>query len=175
LADLDTLAYLSSPQAISSHSAGRWPIHGFTLEANLPLLADHEAEQRAGDAFAFAILDPPGEQEWGCVYLRPLAAYVARTHTRLALPGSTVRSAAFATFWLIDDDSRRAAAREVVRILEAWTAAWGAAPIVFRCLPEERESVSALEESGMDRVHASAQPLPYLWFIRDDDLRRRAP
>lgn len=167
LAELDTVAYRSSPQAIGSHSAGRWPTSGFTLEANLPLLAAHEAEHEAGDAFAFAILGPRGDEEWGCVYLRPLRAHGERTHTGLALPESTIRSAAVATFWLIDDDARRPPATEVVRLIEGWTEAWGAAPVVFRCRPEERESVSALEGAGLDRVHASAQPMPYLWFVRD--------
>jgi hypothetical protein len=166
LVRLDTAAYRASPRAISAHSAGRWPLGGFTLEADLPLLARHEDEHRAGNAFAYALLGPRGDEEWGCVYLRPLAAYVHHTHTRLTLPEATIRSAAIATFWLIDDDSRRAPVTEVVRIIEAWTEAWGAAPIVFRCLPEERGSVSALDGSGMDRVEASAQPLPYVWFFR---------
>lgn len=171
LAVLDTVAYLSSPRAIGSHSAGRWPMDGFTLEQNLALIAHHEAEHRAGDAFAYAILDPRGDQEWGCVYLRPLAPYLERTATCLALPEATVRSAAIATFWLIDDGSRRPAATEVLPVVEGWTAAWSAAPVVFRCLPEESESLSALEGSGLDRVDASTQPLPYLWFLRDRGRR----
>ena len=171
LAVLDTAAYLSSPRAIGSHSAGRWPMDGFTLEENLALIAHHEAEHRAGDAFAYAVLDPRGDQEWGCVYLRPLAPYLERTATRLALPAATVRSAAIATFWLIDDGSRRPTATEVLGVVEGWTAAWRAAPVVFRCLPEESESVSALEGSAMDRVAASTQPLPYLWFMRDRGRR----
>src|SRR3954451_506213 len=166
LVRLDTAAYRASPRAISAHSAGRWPLGGFTLEADLPLLARHEDEHRAGNAFAYALLGPRGDEEWGCVYLRPLAAYVHHTPTRPPLPEATIRLAAIATFWLIDDDSRRAPVTEVVRIIEAWTEAWGAAPIVFRCLPEERGSVSALDGSGMDRVEASAQPLPYVWFFR---------
>jgi len=173
LAVLDTNAFLSSPRAISSHSAGTWLTGGFTVEADLPLLRRHEDEHRAGDAFAYAILGPRGDQEWGCVYLRQLKAYVDRTGTRLALPLSAIHSAAIATFWLIDDDSRRATAADVVSMIERWTDAWGVAPIVFRCLPEERESVSALEGAGMIRLEASEQPLPYLWFLRDRGVPRR--
>jgi len=170
LADLDTVAYLSSPRAISSHSAGRWPVDGFTLEKNLPLIAHHEAEHRSGEAFAYALLGPRADREWGCVYLRPLAPYLERTHTRLALPEATVRSAAIATFWLVDDASQRPTAAEVVRVVEGWTEAWRPAPVVFRCLPEEGESRSALEGSSMERVDASDQPLPYLWFLRKQEV-----
>jgi hypothetical protein len=41
---------------------------------------------------------------------------------------------------------------------------------VFRCLPEEGESRSALEGSSMERVDASDQPLPYLWFLRKQEV-----
>ena len=92
--------------------------------------------------------------------------YLKRTHTRLALPDATVRSAAIATFWLVDDASERPPAAEVVGVVEGWTEAWRPAPVVFRCLPEESESRSALEGSSMERVAASDQPLPYLWFLR---------
>jgi len=167
LAALDTAAYLSSPRAITSHGAEQWPLDGFTLEQNIALIARHEAEHRSGEAFAYAALGPRGDQEWGCVYVRPVAPYLERTSTRLALPEATIRSTALVTFWLVDDESQRPTAAEVVRVIEGWTAAWRAAPVVFRCLPEESETVSALEGAGLERVDASGQPLPYLWYLSE--------
>src|SRR4051794_15037309 len=83
LAALDTVAYTDSPTAIRRHSAGRWPTDGFTMAENLTLIALHEEEHRAGEAFAYSLLNAAGDREVGCAYLRPLAAFQRRTGTRL--------------------------------------------------------------------------------------------
>jgi hypothetical protein len=64
LVDLDTRAYLQSPAAITAHSAGRWP-RGLTRQENLRPIEDHEREHEAGAAFAYALLSPGRDQEWG--------------------------------------------------------------------------------------------------------------
>lgn len=166
LADLDTAAYTSSPQAIEQHSAGRWPTDGFTLTENLDLIAGHEAEHHAGTAFAYALLSPARDREVGCVYLRPLAPYCERTGMQLLDAAVDVSATAIATFWLIDDASARPATAAVVAELDSWLAAWGAAPVVFRCLPEEAESSAALRHLGLGAIETAGQELPYRWFRR---------
>ncbi|MDH2416563.1 GNAT family N-acetyltransferase [Nocardioides sp. CER19] len=160
LVDLDTSAYAASPVAVQRHSAGRWPAR-LTREDNLALIAHHEAEHRAGEAFAYAILTDDRARELGCAYLRPLDRFLERTGTRLAGPPE---GAAIATFWLLDDASARPDELAVVTELLAWADAWAVARPVFRCLPEETASVAALEALGLTELAASHQELPYRWF-----------
>jgi hypothetical protein len=164
LAPIDTLAYTSSAEAIRRHGAGAWPTDGFTMAENLTLIARHEAEHRAG--VAFALLSASRGRELGCTYLRPLADFQRRTGTRLLGAPRDLSDAAIATFWLVDDTSVRPGAATVVSELEAWVAAWGAAPVVFRCLPEETESIDGLRQRGLVAVEAVDQELDYQWFLR---------
>lgn len=101
LLDADTAAYRASPRAIAAHSGGRWPdARTFTEADNAPLIADHEREHAAGEAFAYALF---GEaREIGCAYLRPHG------------------DAARLTFWLVDDASCRPTATEVLAALSRW-------------------------------------------------------
>lgn len=146
LVDVDTVAYLSSPLAVTAHSAGRWPVE-LTRDANLELLSHHRAEHDAGAAFAHAILDRDGQRELGCVYLRPHDDGLARL-----------------TFWLVDDTTGRPGATVVLAELLAWADAWGAAPVVVRLLPEETESLGAVAELGLTEIAMPDQDLPYRWF-----------
>ena len=166
LAALDTAAYANSPHAIRRHSAGRWPTEGFTLAQNLTLIARHQEEHLAGEAFAYSLLNVARDLEIGCAYLRPLTAFQRRTGTRLlGLPPDRA-GAAIATFWLIDDAAARPPAVTVVRELENWIAAWGEVAALFRCLPTEEESIEALRRQGLTEVRAIDQELPYQWFMR---------
>jgi len=166
LVDLDTRAYLESPDAITSHSAGRWPVKGFTRVENLRLIEGHEREHEAGEAFTYALLSPARDREWGCVYLRPLRSFLDRSGTTLALDPSVVLDAAIVTLWLIDDTARRPAGDELVALLEAWLLAWRPQAAIFRCLPVETEILDALTEAGISKISAAQQELPYLWFMR---------
>lgn len=166
LVDLDPRAYLESPDAITAHSAGRWPVRGFTREENLRLIEGHEREQEAGEAFTYALLSPGRDQEWGCVYLRPLQSLLDRSGTTLALDPSVILDATIVTLWLIDDTANRPAVDEVVASLEAWLRAWRPYAAIFRCLPAETGILDALTEAGLRQISAAQQELPYLWFMR---------
>ena len=166
LVELDTTAYLASPVAILRHSSGRWPTKDFTASDNLALIARHEAEHLAGEAFAYSLLTAERDRELGCVYLRSLSDFQQRTGTRLVGPHRDLTSAAIATFWLIDDARARPSAETVVAELESWIAEWGAAPAIFRCLPEEVETIAALRGRGLIAMEAVDQELPYQWFVR---------
>jgi hypothetical protein len=166
LVDLDTRAYLESPVAITAHSAGRWPVEGFTHEENLRLIEGHEREHAAGEAFTYALLSPGRDQEWGCVYLRPLQFFLDGSGTKLALDPSVISDAAIVTLWLIDDTANRPAPEEVVASLEAWLRAWRPHAAIFRCLPAETEILDALTEAGLSQIKATQQELPFLWFVR---------
>lgn len=105
--DLDLAAYRSSPRAISAHSWGRWPGDDLSREEACRLIDVHEKEHAAGAAYAYAILDADGARELGCVYLRPLCPFLARTGTRLDTTPFDLSRTAIVTFWLIDDQEAR--------------------------------------------------------------------
>lgn len=145
LLDVDLAAYLASPRAITAHSAGRWPTE-LSREQDLRLVAHHEAEHEAGEAFAYVVLSSDRTRGIGCAYLRP--------HTGVAV----------LTFWLLDDTGARPSATVVLRDLLAWTRAWGTAPVLLRVLPEEGESLLAVADLGLVEVEVPGQELPYRWF-----------
>lgn len=48
---------------------GSWPPTDFTLDANREDLSKHFAEFTRGEAFAYTVLQPDGQQCLGCIYL----------------------------------------------------------------------------------------------------------
>ncbi len=161
LLGLDTAAYVSSPDAIRAHSAGSWSTEGFTIETNRELIARHEAEHDAGEAYAYAILAHDRSRELGCAYLRRLADFCGRTGT--VVDGMPDESAV-TTFWSIDDAASRPRQTDLLREVAAWVTSWGAVPWVLRALPAEEETVAAAAELGMRELAARGQQLPYRWF-----------
>jgi hypothetical protein len=161
LLDLDTAAYVASPEAIRAHSAGSWPTDGFTTDTNRELVARHEAEHDAGEAFAYAILANDRVREYGCAYLRRLADFCQRTGTVVdGLPAES----AITTFWAIDDAASRPSHLDLLGEIAAWVDAWGVAPWVLRALPAETEVIAAAVELGMTELNADHQQLPYRWL-----------
>jgi hypothetical protein len=169
--DLDLAAYRASPKAISAHSAGRWPGADLSHDEARRLMAIHEAEHSAGTAYAYAVVDADGARELGCTYLRPLAAFLERTGTRLHTTTRSTRTGPdrTVTFWLIDNHELRPSTPQVLHCIRRWLHQWRAAGLVYRCLPAEAASVAALEAAnGLRPLTASGQELPYLWFADED-------
>ncbi len=48
-----------------------WPAADLSLEQNLIDLAWHQKEAQRGSSFAYAVLNPEGTQQLGCVYIDP--------------------------------------------------------------------------------------------------------
>ena len=146
LLELDTAAYAASPRAIDAHSAGRWPTEGFTAEENSRLIAQHEEEHSAGEAFAYSILDAGRTRERGCAYLRPLNDFLERIGTLLT---GVAPDSAITTFWVIDDASARPDVTTVLGdVLPTWAGALGAAPLVLRTLPDEQGTLGGRDGSS---------------------------
>jgi hypothetical protein len=164
LLDLDTTAYLASPDAIRAHSAGSWPTNGFTTDTNRALIARHEAEHHTGEAFAYAILANDRRSEYGCAYLRRFADFCHRTGT---VVDDVPEASAIITFWAIDDTTSRPGHADLLGEVIAWVGSWGAAPWVLRALPAETETIAATAELGMRDLAARHQQLPYRWFRPD--------
>lgn len=163
--DLDFAAYRSSPKAIDAHSSGRWPVEDLSREEAGRLIDVHEKEYAAGMAYAYAMLSADRSRELGCVYLRPLSAFLTRTGTRLDTAALDPNRTAIVTFWLIDDQKARPSTARILGSLRRWLHHWEAADLVLRCLPGELASVDALANaSGLRPLVASEQELPYLWY-----------
>ncbi|GAA0454197.1 hypothetical protein Aca07nite_66850 [Actinoplanes capillaceus] len=154
LVELDYAAYMASPDVIRTHSDGRWPVDGFTLEQDIAQLTRHEADHRAGRAYTFALLDPAHTVVLGCLYLNPM-----RERLRDCFP----EAAWMATFWIRQGHEDLTGA--VVRAVHDWLLTECSAH-VFRILPGEHASRVALAGLGLrERVLSPAlEPRPYLWF-----------
>jgi hypothetical protein len=164
---LDYAAYMASPDVIRIHSHGRWPIEGFSLEADRALVTAHRADHIARRAFTFTLLDPDETQSLGCVYLNPLLPYVARMG---ATPESQRRftpSSAMVTFWIRQDRQRTDLPATVAASIHRWIeSAWEFGTHVFRVRPEETSSCVALERLPLHRVALDTplEPRHYRWY-----------
>ncbi|MEX0428117.1 hypothetical protein AB3X52_10850 [Nocardioides sp. DS6] len=167
LVDLDLEAYLASPRVIATHSAGRWPVEGFTRENDLALLEQHAADHRAGRAFTYLLLDPAGKRSLGCVYLNPLRDYLVRVGA--AAPTLTAYAAgrtAMVTFWIREDRDAELSAPVAAAVHDWLRSAWRLVGHLFRVLSDERASVAALGALGLEGLELAlpAEPRPYRWF-----------
>ena len=167
LVDLDLDAYLASPRVIATHSDGRWPIEGFTRAEALPLATYHDQEHRARRAFTYSLLDPAGQRSLGCLYLNPLRAYLARVEAdEQTLATYAAGRAVMVTFWIREDRERELSAPVAAAVARWLRTSWRLDARLFRALPAERASVSALDGSGLARVDLDlpGERRPYLWF-----------
>ena len=165
LVALDYAAYMASPEVISVHSDGRWPVDGFTLEENGKQAAKHQADHEAHRAFAFLLLDPSRRKSLGCLYLNPLHDYLRRVGADLETLTRFPAASAMVTFWLRHDHQELA---EVVeKAVNAWLLnAWPLKGHLFRLLPNEHASRMALERLQLPRVtlQLAGEERPYLWY-----------
>nr|GID42149.1 hypothetical protein Aca09nite_86550 [Actinoplanes campanulatus] len=126
------------------------------IEQDLPQLARHEDDHRAGRAHTFALLDPAHTVSLGCLYLNPM-----RERLRECSP----ESAPMVTSWI--RQGREDLTATVARAVHDWLlAAWPFPAHVLRILPGEQASRVALAGLGLrERVLSPAlEPRPYLWF-----------
>jgi len=168
-AELDYACYMASLDVIRVHSAGNWPVEGFTLEENRRLVAIHEADHRARRAFAFLLCDTAGRQAVGGLYLNPLHEYLERVGGSPSLRDGFPAATAMVSFWVRQDLQHTELPRQVATAVDTWLAAeWPLDAYVFRILPGERSSRAALEAAGIGRLELAlpAECLPYLWFGR---------
>lgn len=167
-APLDLEAYLASPDVIRTHSDGRWPTAGFTLEDDLELVARHQADHQDRRAFTFTLLAPSRDVATGCLYLNPLHDYLRRSGADAALLGEVPEAAAMVTFWLRQDQQDTGLADAVVDAVDGWLRDdWPLALHLFRLLPAETSSREALDRRGLQqtRLVLPDEPRPYLWYL----------
>ena len=167
LVDLDLDAYLASPRVIATHSDGRWPIEGFTRAEALPLATYHEEEHRARRSFTYRLLDPAGQRSLGCLYLNPLRDYLTRVDAgEQTLATYAVGRAVMVTLWIREDRERELSAPVAAALARWLRTSWTFDARLFRALPAEHASVSALDGLGLARVDLDlpGEQRPYLWF-----------
>lgn len=167
LLDLDTEAYLASPDVIRDHSCGRWPVTGFGREDNLPLVIRHWSDHQARRAFTYLFLEPGGASSLGSLYVQPLYPYLeamgadAQTLLRYA-GGATAR----VSYWLRQDREPGLTASVAERLDEWLRTSWPLDAYLYRAAPEEECTVYALDRLPLDRVDIDlpAERCTYLWW-----------
>jgi Acetyltransferase (GNAT) domain len=153
-ADLDYECYMASPDVIRIHSDGRWQVEGFTLAQDRAMAATHEIDYQAGRSFAFLILTPSRDHALGCLYLNQPPAQMPAASARV-------------TFWIRQDRQHTDLPTQVASEVNRWLVDhWPLDAHVFRILPTEETSRSALETIGCRRIDLDVpgESRPYLWF-----------
>jgi RimJ/RimL family protein N-acetyltransferase len=177
-AALDYASYMASPDVIRSHSDGRWSVEGFTLEDDLELVARHQADHESRRAFTYVLLAPSLSEALGCLYLNPLREYLQRAGADPRLLDAVLPSSAMVTFWLRQDQQDAGLAEVVVEAVNDWLLTeWPLATHIFRVLPDERSSCTALERSSLRKIHLSlpGESRPYIWYQPPDQSPRHQP
>lgn len=166
-ATMDYASYMASPDVIRVHSDGRWPVEGFTLEDDLQLVAQHQADHEDRRAFTYVLLAPTQDEALGCLYLNPLREYLQRAGAEPRLIDKVPSASAMVTFWLRQDQQDTGLAETVVEAVNDWLLTeWPLETYAFRVLPEERSSCSALERLNLQqtRLFLPGDARPYVWY-----------
>jgi RimJ/RimL family protein N-acetyltransferase len=176
VAALDYASYMASPEVIRVHSDGRWPVDRFTLADDLELVAAHQSDHESHRAFAFVLLDPTRTEALGCLYLNPLREYLLRAAADPKFLETVPAASALVTFWLRQDQQGTNLADDLVKAVNHWLVdKWPLAMHLFRVLPNERSSCSALDRLGLrqTRVPLQSEARPYLWYrpVAEPDCR----
>lgn len=167
VATLDYAAYLASPDVVRVHSDGRWPVDGFTLTQDLEQAAKHQADHEARRAFTFLLLDAAESEAIGCLYLNPLHEYLRRVRAEPQTVRVFPPESAMVTFWLRQDRQETGLAEVVAAAVNDWLIHdWPLAAHLFRILPQERTSRTALERLPLRRIDLllPGEQRPYLWY-----------
>lgn len=166
-AAMDYASYMASPDVIRVHSDGRWPVAGFTFADDLKLVAKHQADHENRRAFTFVLLTPSLDGALGCLYVNPLREYLRRAGAGRRLLDGVPAASAMVTFWLRQDQQDTGLADDVVQAVNDWLlTAWPLATYVFRVLPDERSSCTALDRLDLRtfRLSLPEDTRPYLWY-----------
>ena len=167
MAALDYAAYMASPDVIRVHSDGRWPVEGFTLEDELRLIGKHQADHEHRRAFTYVLLTPSLGEALGCLYVNPLRDYLQRADVDPHLLDAVPPASGMVTFWLRQDQQDTDLADVVVGAVNDWLLTeWPLATYVFRVLPGERSSRTALERQNLRKAHLPLRGdvRPYRWY-----------
>lgn len=130
--ELDYDALMESRVRLRVWSDGDWPTDDFTLAGNLTDLEEHEREFHAREAFAYTVLSADESRCEGCVYINPLARWMANRAVSDA--GSSFTAGehdAFVSFWVRDSALARGLDRELVAGLLDWFATEWRFPNVY--------------------------------------------
>lgn len=166
-AALDYASYMASPDVIRVHSDGRWPVEGFTLADDLKLVAKHQTDHENRHAFTFVLLAPSLREALGCLYVNPLREYLQRAGADRRLIEGVQPATAMVTFWLRQDQQGTGLADVVVRAVNDWLLTeWPLATHLFRVLPDERSSCTALDRLNLRKIHLflPGDTRRYLWY-----------
>jgi RimJ/RimL family protein N-acetyltransferase len=171
VAAIDFEAFKNSPDVISVHSGGLWPVAEYTLAEEQRDLALHEVRHREKRDFAFIIRTPDETAGLGCVYILPLFQFLRHFPATAPLQSEVTEASAIITFWVRQDRQDTPLAAQVISAVHNWIMTeWPFDDHVFRVNPDEHASIQALEQCGFKvrfEVTMDESPYHYLFFGKD--------
>ncbi|HET7356505.1 MAG TPA: hypothetical protein VFJ09_07500 [Nocardioidaceae bacterium] len=133
----------------------------------MELVAKHQADHEHRRAFTYVLLAPSRGEALGCLYLNPLREYLQHAEAAPQLLDAVPPASAMVTFWLRQDQQDTGLADVVVEAVNHWLLTeWPLAGHVFRVLPDERSSCTALERQNLQKTHLvlPGDHRPYVWY-----------
>ena len=157
--ELDYDAVMSSAEMLRRWSQSDWPTDDFTLAQNLDDLQRHEREHIERKAFTFTVLDPPGTQCLGCVYIVPL-----RPEEILLCKDAAY--AADVGFWVRTSELINALDQHLAATVRDWfQAEWAFDCIVFTVSQQDTHQAALLEAAGLEQRLAYTSPDGRPWWV----------
>jgi hypothetical protein len=150
---LDYQAVMGSQAMLLVKSGGGWPREGFSLEDNLADLELHEREHLERVAFTYTVMNPDESECLGCVYIRPLRAYLQLPKASLDEPGVLGEDEPIVHFWVLQSRLGDGLEGRVFDALRGWLrTAWPFARVAFRANQKETGQRALFGAVGLRRV-----------------------
>ncbi len=145
-------AVMSSVEMLRRWSTNAWPRDDLSLEQDLADLQMHEREHLARLSFTFTVLNRPGTQCLGCVYIQPLSPEEAAL-------GRDVPYAADVGFWVRSSELPNALDEHLLATLRDWfRAEWAFDRVLYTITQQETRQAALFAAAGLERCLAYTLP-----------------
>jgi hypothetical protein len=147
--EADFAAVMASREMLRRWGGGKWPADDFTLQGNLEDLAMHEREHEAGEAFTYTVLSPDGRECLGCVYIKPLAVWLAEARISAGELETVGDNEAVLRFWARQDRLDEELDERLLARLLSWIAeSWAFRRVLYQANENDSRQVALLAGRG---------------------------
>jgi hypothetical protein len=162
---LDYDAVMETKEFLRAWSQSDWPGDAFTIADNEKDLEMHEREHLDREAFTFTVMDLPGTECLGCVYIRPLPAALRDSRDWLSAQEDPLP--AVVSFWVRQSRIISDLDRRLLGVLRDWFRnEWPFSCVLFFTNPEHTRQKSLFVDSGMQlRREMQSQRTPVMWLV----------
>lgn len=159
-AAMDHDALMETREHLRLWEQSSWPEDDFTVEANRADLADLEQRHAAGRAYTYTVLDPPGTECLGCVYVFPThATFLTRATVTPLGDDAWTDVQAVVYFWARRSRMETGLDARLLAALRTWFAeTWTLERTVFVTNEQFTQQVDLIESTDLTRRFELVEP-----------------